>query len=94
MLILELVINHLAAEKLTDRRISERDVREVISNGPLVVPNPLPRVRGSIVAIGMTNGARFLTLILQPDVDSPTRWHVMTGWDASARQIDAFHRRG
>ncbi len=94
VLILELVINRTAAQKLADRGIGEQDVREVISNGPLVVPNPLPRVRGSLVAIGVTKSARFLALILQPDEDSAIRWHVMTGWDASPRQIDAFHRRG
>jgi hypothetical protein len=48
---------------------------------------------GSVFAIGVTDGARFLTVVLQPDEASATRWHVMTDWDSSSRQIEAFQSR-
>lgn len=92
MLILELVINVLAAEKLAARGITGLEVEQVIAMGPFVQPNHTARVPGSIVVIGPTDAARFLTLILQPDEASSTRWHVMTGWDSSARQIAAYQR--
>jgi len=41
---------------------------------------------GWLYAIGPTNSARFLTVVPQPDVADPTRWHVMTGWDSDSRQ--------
>lgn len=92
MLILDLVINEVAVAKLQARAITRIEVEQVIANGPAVGDNAKPRVRGSKVAVGPTDAARFLTLILQPDEESATRWHLMTGWDSSARQIDAFHR--
>ena len=92
MLILDLVINQVAATKLAARDISSGEVGQVIANGPFVRDNPAPRVPDSRIVIGPTDAARFLTLILQPDEDSATRWHVMTGWESSARQIEAFQR--
>ena len=91
MLILDLVINELASSKLRARGISTIEVDQVVANGPAVGDNPAARVSGSKLVIGPTDAARFLTLIVQPDDDSPTRWHLMTGWESSARQIDAFH---
>lgn len=93
MLILELVINALAAEKLAARQITGIEVEQVVANGPYVRENPEPRVAGSLIVIGPTDAARFLTLVLQPDEASTTRWHVMSGWDSSARQIAAFQRK-
>lgn len=93
VLILVLVVNALALRKLADRGITSAEVEQVVANGPLVVPNPNARLAGSVFAIGITDGARFLTIVLQPDEASPTRWHVMTGWDSSPRQIEAFQSR-
>lgn len=92
MLILELVINELAMQKLEARGISPIEIEQVLGNDPAVGENPQPRVAASKVAIGPTAAARFLTVILQPDEDSATRWHLMTSWESSARQIAAFHR--
>lgn len=93
MLILELVINDLEASKLAARGITRADVEQVLRNGPAVADNPEPRVLGSKLVVGATDSARFLTLILQPNDDHTTRWHLMTGWPSSARQVVAFHRR-
>jgi hypothetical protein len=91
VLILDLVINDLALAKLEARGITTIEVAQIIANAPAVADNPTPRVTGSKLVVGPTDAARFLTLILQPDEDSATRWHVMTGWESSARQIEAFH---
>lgn len=93
MLILELVINALAAEKLAARDIMGIEVEQVIANGPFARGNPEPRVPGSVIVIGPTDAVRFITLVLQPDEASSTRWHVMTGWDSSVRQIAAFQSK-
>lgn len=93
MLILALVVNVLARRKLAARGITSAEVEQVVANGPLVVPNPRARVTGSVFAIGVTDRARFLTIVLQPDEASATRWHVMTGWDSSQRQIETFQSR-
>jgi hypothetical protein len=55
--------------------------------------NPNARLPGSIYAIGPTNSARFLTVVLQPEAADPTRWHVMTGWDSDSRQIADYQSK-
>jgi len=92
MLILELVFNAVAVRKLSARGITRVEVEQVVENGPYVRDNPEPRVAGSVIVVGPTSQARFLTVILQPDDDSATRWHVMAGWESTARQIATFHR--
>lgn len=93
MVILALVVNALARRKLAARAITSAEVEQVVANGPLVIPNPNARAAGGVFAIGATDGARFLTIVLQPDETSTTRWHVMTGWDSSPRQIRTFQSR-
>jgi len=92
MRILDLVINEVAVGKLAARGISSLEIEQVIANDPSVGDNPEPRVHGSKALVGPTDAVRFLTVILQPDEDTATRWHVMTAWESSARQINAFHR--
>jgi hypothetical protein len=91
MLILDLVINDEAIDKLAARGILRIEVEQVIANGPAVGDNPSPRVAGSKLVVGPTDAARFLTLVLQPDDDSATRWHLMTAWESPMRQIALFH---
>ncbi len=54
MLILELVINALAAVKLEARSITGLEVEQVIANGPFVRENPEPRVPDSLIVVGPT----------------------------------------
>ena len=93
VLILRLVFNVLARAKLAARGITTREIEEVVANGPRVRDNPYARVPGSIYAIGPTNSARFLTVVLQPDAADPTRWHVMNGWDSDSRQIADYQSK-
>lgn len=92
MLILDLVVNDVAVVKLVARGITGDEIDQVVRNGPYIRANPEPRVPGSMIAVGLTDAARCLTVILQPDEDTATRWHVMTAWESSARQIDTYHR--
>jgi hypothetical protein len=48
VLILRLVFNALAREKLAARGITTREVEEVVASGPHVRSNPNARVPGSI----------------------------------------------
>jgi hypothetical protein len=93
VLILSLVFNALVRDKLAARGITTREVGEVVAGGPRVRGNPNARVAGSVFAIGPTNSARFLTVVLQPDDADPTRWHVMTGWESDPRQIADYQSR-
>lgn len=92
VVILDLVFNADARRKLRARKISTDEVYEVLALGPLVDDNPEPRVPGSRVAIGPTYEARMLTVVIQPDESSATRWHVMTAWESSVRQIADYER--
>lgn len=93
MFIAELIFNREAIEKLARRRISVREVGQLPANGPLVTRNPVPRVPGSRLMIGLTDGGRTLTIVIQPDVADAGAWHVMTGWDSTPREAAAFRRR-
>jgi hypothetical protein len=93
VLILRLVFNALAREKLAARGITTHEVEEIVASGPRVRDNPNARAPGSIYVIGPTSSARFLTVVLQPDETDPTRWHVMTGWDSDPRQISDYQSK-
>ncbi len=55
--------------------------------------NPHPRVAGSRLMIGETDGGRTLTVVIQPDADDASTWHVMTGWQASPRERDTYRKQ-
>jgi hypothetical protein len=93
VLILRLVFNLLARDKLAARGITTDEVEQVIANGPRVRENHRARVPGSIFAVGPTDAARFLTVVLQPDEADATRWHVMTAWESDPRQIADYQSK-
>jgi hypothetical protein len=90
MVIAVLVLNARAASKLAARGIHASEVEQVRRNGPYVPRNPHPRVPGSRLMIGETDGGRTLTVVIQPDADDASAWHVMTGWQASPRERDTY----
>jgi hypothetical protein len=90
MVIAVLVLNARATSKLAARGIDASEVEQVRRNGPYVPRNPHPRVPGSRLMIGETDGGRTLTVVIQPDADDPSAWHVMTGWRASPRERDTY----
>lgn len=94
MVIALLVISELAETKLSRRAISRYEVAQMRRNGLYATRNPHPRVEGSRLVVGQTDGGRFITLILQPDAVDPAIWHVMTGWTSTARERKHYRRRG
>lgn len=92
MQVLRLHVNPTARHKLAARSISTDELEQLLANRPYVTPNPHPRVVGSRLLIGPTDGGRVLTVVIQPDRADPALWHVMTGWPASRREIVLFRR--
>lgn len=90
MLIVLLIVNARAASKLAARGIALSEIEQVRRNGPYTTRNPHPRVPGSRLMIGDTDGGRTLTLVIQPDADDASAWHVMTGWQSSPRERDTY----
>lgn len=90
MLIARLIVNPLAEQKLGRRGVSVRELLQVAANQPYVTANPHPRVSGSRLIIGPTDGGRLLTVVVQPDARDKAAWHVMTAWDSTRREIGAF----
>ena len=70
------------------------EARELVVNGPVITTNPHPRVPGSRLMIGLTNGGRTLTFVIQPDVADAALWHVMTGWPSTRREAAAYRAAG
>lgn len=93
MLIALLVINTRAASKLAARGIALSEVEQVRRNGPYITRNPHPRVPGSRLMIGETDGGRTLTVVIQPDTDNSSTWHVMTGWQSNPRERDTYRKQ-
>jgi hypothetical protein len=89
-----LIVNATAAAKLAARAIAVTEARELVANGPLVTSNPHPRVPGSRLMIGLTNGDRMLTIVIQPDATDDAVWHVMTGWPSTEREVEAYRAAG
>ena len=80
----ELLITDIAAEKLGAREISEGEVGQLPSNRHVTGPNP----RGGEerrLCVGLTDGGRALTLVVEQTLD-PTTWQVVTGWTATRRE--------
>ena len=94
MLIARLVFNEAGLDKLARRRIRASEVEQLPRNGAVAVRNPHPRVAGSRLLIGATDGGRLLTIVVDPDAADTAIWLVRTGWDASARERNAYQRGG
>lgn len=84
----ELVVIKVAAEKLGVRGISKREVEQIIDNRFVIALNPRRNRRSANalhvrrLLIGLTNGGRALTLVVERTVE-PTTWLVVTGWTAT-----------
>jgi hypothetical protein len=86
-----LIFNPLAEEKLAGRGISTVEANELVGNTSVTTRNPHPRVTGSVLLIGRTNGGRPLTLALYPTFDESV-WMVASGWDSKPSEISALER--
>ncbi len=81
IMISQLLATDIALDKLGARAISAEEVQQLIGNDHIVVDNP--RRGGQTDArrllIGLTDGARALTVVIERTVD-PTTWLIVTGW--------------
>lgn len=84
----ELLLTEAAVLKLGARGISELDVAQLIGNRYAIgrsksrkrsSPRPL---RPRRLLIGLTDGERALTLVVERTLE-PTTWLVVTGWTAT-----------
>jgi hypothetical protein len=94
VLIVRLLINPIAQEKLARRGIYEDEVDQLRHNGPWWERNPRPRAPGSRFLIGPTDGGRLLTVVVVPDAADQAIWHVQTGWDSTKRERAIYLQRG
>jgi uncharacterized DUF497 family protein len=84
--IIELLITEAAIDKLGARGISTHDARQIPRNAHVVVRNPHKTPAGKRrLLIGLTDGGRALTLVIEQTLD-PTTWLIITGWDSSSRE--------
>jgi hypothetical protein len=80
----ELLLTEVALDKLGARGISAHEAEQLPRNRHVTARNP--RAGGEPdsrrLLIGVTDGGRALTLVIELTVD-PTTWLIVTGWDAT-----------
>jgi hypothetical protein len=70
--------------------VSEREVRQVLDNAPIFLPNRRGHA-ARMLMIGPTFGGRFLTVPLAPTHDE-TLWRPATAWDSDAEELVKYQR--
>jgi hypothetical protein len=93
VLIAELLITDVVAEKLARRGVQTDEVEQLPANGAVFVRNPHPRVRGSRFMIGPTDGGRLLTVVIVPNESDDGTWFAKTAWESSRRERATYLRR-
>ena len=85
LMVSELLMTEVAAEKLGARGISVAEAQQLPRNSHATLPNKgrarrSPReLRDRRLLVGDTNGGRTLTLVIERTSD-PTTWLIVTGW--------------
>jgi hypothetical protein len=77
-----LLIDETAVEKLGARDISEREARQLLWNVNVVTHNSARGGANRQLLIGLTDGGRVLTLVVERTME-PDSWLVVTGWSAA-----------
>jgi hypothetical protein len=81
----ELTFTIASIGKLGARRIAEDEVSEILWNRYSTAQNHRTPVPGRRLLVGLTNGGRCLTIVIEP-TDDPTTWTVITGWESTDRE--------
>jgi hypothetical protein len=76
-----LLVNEPATEKLGARDISKEEAKQLLRNAHATGSNPNGGEERRLL-VGLTDGGRALTLVVEQTVD-PTTWMVVTGWNSS-----------
>lgn len=90
--IYELQFDDWNREELHRHRVTEDEVRQVLDNAPVFLPN-MKSGMAPIVMIGYTFGGRLLTIPLDR-TGVEHLWRPATGWDASADQLAKYLAAG
>ena len=90
----QLLATDVALDKLGARGISAGEVRQLVGNDHVVVGNPRAGRRSDArrLLIGLTDGGRALTILIEPTVD-PTTWLIVTGWSSTTVERNLLERR-
>lgn len=82
--ITELLVTDTALDKLGARAISSVEAEQVLRNDHVTVRNPAEPTAHETrrLLIGLTDGGRPLTLVIERTVD-PTTWLIVTGWGST-----------
>ena len=80
--IFELQIDDWNADEAARHHVSEREIRQVLDNEPILLPNKRGH-EAPIIMIGPTFGGRMLTIPLSPTAMDGV-WRPATAWDSSA----------
>lgn len=90
----ELLASEVAVGKLGGRAIAADEARQLPQNGYVVVRNPSeagePGKRR--ILIGVTDGGRTLTLVIERTLD-PTTWLIVTGWSSTEVERKLLERK-
>jgi hypothetical protein len=79
----ELLVTEAAIDKLGSRGITIEESHQLPRNAHVTIRNPREgRSRRRRLLIGLTDGGRPLTLVIERTSD-PTTWLIVTGWDAT-----------
>jgi hypothetical protein len=85
--VFELLATEVAEEKMGARGISTGEARQTLNNYYETKPNRRNHggERRRIFLIGLTDGGRALTLVVQETID-PATWMIVTGWVATKEE--------
>jgi hypothetical protein len=83
----QLLTTDVALDKLGARAITTQEAGQLPRNHHVVVRNPHEGASrgGRLLLVGLTDGGRALTLVIERTVD-PTTWLIVTGWSSTATE--------
>lgn len=90
----QLLATDVALDKLGARGISAGEVQQLVGNEHVVVGNPHAGGQSDArrLLIGLTDGGRALTTVIERTVE-PTTWLIVTGWNSTAIERNLLERR-
>ena len=80
----QLLATDVALDKLAARAISAQEAEQLPRNRHVAVRNPREGSSrgGRLLLVGLTDGGRPLTLVIERTGD-PTTWLIVTGWSST-----------
>lgn len=83
----QLLATDVALDKLGARAISAQEAEQLPRNHHVAVRNPHEGAwRGArLLLVGLTDGGRALTLVIERTAD-PTTWLIVTGWSSTVTE--------